>query len=165
MSCVTLRPFTREEYHDFFRRYEPDPLMDPNPYRYQFTNVDKSFDFNESRKEWYPTFGIFANGEAVGTLSLKRIDREKKKCEIGLMMVNDDCKNKGYGTAAMRKGISMATQQYGVMHIWADTMGRNLRMQHVLEKLGFRLVERIRQVYDMPAGKDDRLVYVLEAEK
>lgn len=162
---ITLRPFTREEYHDFFRRYEPDPVMDPNPYRYQYTNVDRSFNYNESRRDWYPTFGIFEGSEAVGTLSLKRIDCQAKKCEIGLMMVNDSCKNRGFGTAAMQLGIEMAMRDYGVEHIWADTMGRNTRMQHILEKLGFMLMERVPKVYDMSSGKDDRLVYCLEMRK
>lgn len=159
---ITLRPFTRGEYHDFFRRYVADPVMDPRPYRYSFEHVDRSFDYDESRRDWYPTYGIFADNLAVGILSLKRIDKAAKKCEIGLMMADDTCKNRGYGTAAMRLGMEKAVQEYGVAHIWADTMGGNTRMQHVLEKLGFRLMERVPQVCDMPSGKQDRLVYLWE---
>lgn len=164
MSSITLRPFTREEYHAFFQAYEPDPVMDPHPYRYQFTHVDRSFDFDQARRDWYPTFGIFADDRPVGTLSLKRIDHIQHKCEIGLMMVNDTCKNRGYGTEAMRLGMELARQTYGVRHIWADTMGSNTRMQHILDKLGFRLVERIPQIYDMPGRKEDRLNYLWEAD-
>ncbi len=162
---ITLRPFTREEYHDFFRRYVADPVMDPHPYHYSCEHVDRSFDFDESRREWYPTFGIFADGAAVGSLSLKRIDKAAKKCEIGLIMVNDTCKNRGYGTAAMQLAMEKAVSEYGMEHIWADTMGGNTRMQHVLDKLGFRMAERIAQVYDMPGGKQDRLVYVWHAHE
>lgn len=165
MTTVTLRPFTREEYHEFFRCYEPDPVMDPHPYHYQYTHVDRNYDYDESRRDCYPSFGIFADGAIVGTLSLKRIDREARKCEIGLMMTNDACKNHGYGTEAMRLGMAMARADYGVRFIWADTMGSNSRMQHVLDKLGFQLMERIPQVYDMPAGKEDRLVYRWEANE
>ena len=163
MTQVTLRPFTREEYHEFFRGYEPDPMMDPHPYRYQQTHVDRNFDYDESRRDWYPTFGIFADDAIVGTLSLKRIDRAARKCEVGLMMMNDACKNHGYGTAALRLAMEKAKTEYGVKFIWADTMGSNTRMQHVLTKLGFRLTERIEKVYDMPRGKEDRLVYCWEA--
>lgn len=164
MSNITLRPCTREEYHDFFRGYEPDPMMDPNPYRYQRTHVDRSFDYDEMRRDWYPTFGIFEDDTIVGTLSLKRIDHDARKCEIGLMLQHDGCKNRGIGTAAMSIGMDMAVNAYGMRHIWADTMGRNQRMQHVLVKLGFQLVERISAVYDMPWGKEDRLVYCWEAQ-
>lgn len=162
MTNVILRPFTRAEYHLFFQQYVPDPLMDPHPYRYQATHVDHQFDYDESRKEWYPTFGIFADEKPVGILSLKRIDKTERKCEIGLMMANDTYKNQGYGTQAMLLGIQLAAAHYDVHHIRADTMGRNTRMQHILEKLGFMLIERVPMIYDMPAGKDDRLVYLLE---
>lgn len=165
MIQVTLRPFTREEYHEFFRGYVPDPMMDPHPYRYQQTHVDRNFDYDESRRDWYPTFGIFAGDAIVGTLSLKRIDRAVRKCEVGLMMMNDACKNHGYGTAALLLAMEMAQREYGVKSIWADTMGSNTRMQHVLTKLGFQLVERIEKVYDMPRGKEDRLVYCWEASE
>lgn len=161
---IVLRPFTREEYHDFFRRYVSDPAMDPQPYRYSFEHVNRCFDYDESRRDWYPTFGIFADNASVGSLALKRIDKAAKKCEIGLVMADDTCKNRGYGTAAMQLGMKMAVEEYGVQHIWADTMSGNLRMQHVLDKLGFRLAERVPHVYDMPDGKQDRLIYVWEAE-
>lgn len=157
---VILRPFTRDEYHDFFRRYVADPVMDPQPYCYSFEHVDRAFDYDESRQEWYPTFGIFVDNVAVGSLSLKRIDKAARKCEIGLIMVDDSCKNRGYGTAAMQLAMKKAAEEYGVAHIWADTMGGNTRMQHVLDKLGFCLVERVPQVYNMPHGRQDRLVYV-----
>lgn len=162
MTEVTLRPFTREEYHSFFQKYEPDPVMDPHPYRYQQTHVDHQFDFDESRRDWYATFGIYVKDEVVGILSLKRIDHLEHKCEIGLMMANDAYKNQGFGTQAMQLGIQLAASQYSIEHVWADTMGCNNRMQHILTKLGFKLMERIRAVYDMPDGKEDRLIYLLE---
>ena len=165
MSNVTLRPCSREEYHEFYRGYEPDPMMDPRPYQYQRTHVDHCFDYDEMRRAWYPTFGIFEDERIVGTLSLKRIDSNARKCEIGLVLQNDRCKNHGIGTRAMLLGMETAVSSYGVEHIWADTMGQNKRMQHILEKLGFVLKEWIPAVYDMPSGKEDRLVYCWEAQR
>lgn len=163
VTALTLRPFTREEYHDFYQRYEPDPVMDPHPYHYQYTHVDKCFDYDLMRRDWYPTFGIFVEDQAVGILSLKRIDREKQRCEIGLTMVNDGCKGRGYGTEAMRQAIRIAQNDYGLRHILADTSGSNTRMQHILDKLGFRLIERIPHIYDMGDHFEDRLCYRWEA--
>lgn len=160
---IELRPFTREEYHDFYRCYQPDPLMDPNPYHYSHEHVDRCFDYDLSRKDWYPVFGIFDDvGCPVGTLALKRIDTLYKRCELGVMLANDSVKNRGYGTAAIKQAIDMAQNVYGLEHILADTMGQNLRMQHVLEKLGFRFVERTEHVYDMKGHWEDRLDYVLD---
>lgn len=160
---VTLRPFIRAEYHAFYRNYEPDPVMDPHPYRYSREHVDRAFDYDASRADWYPVFGIFNEENIpVGSLALKRIDREKARCEIGIVMANDRWKNRGYGTEAMQQAIQLAAEQYGVRTILADTMGSNRRMQHLLDKLGFQLIERIAHVYDMQDHWEDRLNYVLE---
>jgi len=160
---VSLRTMTREEYHAFFRMYEADPMMDPRPYRYQFTHVDKSYDYDLTRQDWYPQFGIFLHDDPVGILSLKRIDKEKARCEIGLILAHDGYKNRGIGTAALLQGIALARESYGVRRIFADTMGCNARMQHVLEKLGFHLAERIPHAYHLGTRLEDRLVYLLEA--
>lgn len=138
-------------------------MMDPLPYRYQFTNVDRSYDYDLSRMDWYPTFGIFVQEQPIGILSLKRIDHSKHSCEIGLMLQNDSCKNQGYGTKALQLAMTLAVEKYGIQSIWADTMGCNTRMQHVLEKLGFTLVERIPQIYRLPDRREDRLNYVWHA--
>lgn len=157
---VILRPFTREEYHDFFRRYVPDPIMDPRPYRYQWEHVERCYDYDLSRKDWYPNFGIFdSDGMSVGILSLKRIDNVYHRCEIGLMMVDDTCKGKGYGTDALRQAIRLAQERYDVRTILADTTGSNHRMQHLLDKLGFQLVERSEAAFDFGAHREDRLHY------
>lgn len=160
---VVLRPFTREEYHSFYQQYEPDSLMDPRPYRYQFTHVDRNFKYDLRMQDHSPVFGIFDHDQAVGILTLARIDHEKHRCEIGLTMCNDQCKNKGYGTKAMLLAIDKAIHEYDVQHIYADTMGNNLCMQHILDKLGFILIERVPRVYDMPTGKQDRLIYYYKA--
>ncbi|MBQ8655194.1 MAG: GNAT family N-acetyltransferase [Clostridia bacterium] len=160
---ITLRPFTRDEYHEFFRSYVSDPLMDPKPYRYQHEHVDRCFDFDQMRMEWYPVFGVFnEDGAPVGSVALKRIDKLYKRCELGIVMANDRCKNKGYGTAAVREAIRIARKEYGVETMLADTTASNLRMQHILEKLGFVLTEITPHVYDMGDRYEDKLDYSLK---
>ena len=34
LDGLELRTFTEEEYHAFFMKYVPDPIMDPSPFRY-----------------------------------------------------------------------------------------------------------------------------------
>lgn len=163
---ITLRPFTRAEYHEFYQDYEADPIMDPNRYEYNATHVDKCFDYDQTRRDWYPVFGIFdEEGTPVGSLSIKRIDREASRCEIGIILQSDAYKNQGYGTEAMRQAIRYAAEDLGLRLIYADTMGSNARMQHILDKLGFRLIERIPRVYDMGGRMEDKLDYVLEVRE
>ncbi|MBR4081332.1 MAG: GNAT family N-acetyltransferase [Clostridia bacterium] len=162
---IVLRPFTRAEYHDFFEGYENDPVMDPRPYRYDPTKTDRAFDKMQARSDWYPEYGIFLpDGYPAGCLSLKRIDRENHCCELGIIMQHDGLKNQGFGTQAIQAGIRLAHEQFGVCHIAADTASGNARMQHVLEKLGFKLVERIPYGCDMIDHWEDKLCYVLEVE-
>lgn len=160
---VSLRFCTREEYHAFFRGYVADPLMSPQPYRYQAEYVDRSFDYDLSRRAWYPNYGVFdPQNRLVGILSLKRIDRERHRCELGIILRDDSCKGRGLGTAAVREGIRIAQTVYGVRTILADTTGSNRRMQRVLEKLGFRLTERVERILDFGDHREDCLYYALE---
>ena len=55
----------------------------------------------------------------------------------------------------------MARERYGIQTLMADTTGANLRMQHILMKLGFRLVERVEDAYELGLQREDRLCYTL----
>ncbi len=136
---MELRPFSREEYHAFYADYVPDPMMSSEPFHYCRSYADRCFDLERQRQSWYPVFGIFlSSGECIGALSLKYVDSSEKVCEIGIILRDDTCKNRGYGTMAMRQGIALARERYGMQAIYANTADGNVRMQHVLDKLGFR---------------------------
>ena len=74
----------------------------------------------------------------IGEIILKNIDPEAKCCTMGITMVNDSYKNKGYGTAAEILAIRYAFEEMGMDTVLADSLIRNLRSQHVLKKAGFR---------------------------
>ncbi|MHC1746954.1 MAG: GNAT family N-acetyltransferase [Cellulosilyticaceae bacterium] len=161
VTC-NLRTFTREEYHDYWGKYVPDPIMDPEEYVYARERVDKAFDMNKAREEWYPKVGIFLkDGTVIGDLSFKRIDREKSRCEIGLALANDTYKGLGCGTEAMQLAISYAQNTLKLNYIYADTMGSNIRMQKIFKKLGFQFLERVERCYDMDGRWEDKINYVL----
>jgi len=161
MISIELRAFTEEEYHRFFRRYRPDPMMDPSPFHYNREQISRSYLYNHGGfRENYVHLGIFLDGEPVGSFQLKRMDSAKKSCEFGIILQNDKVKNRGIGTEAIRKGMGIASSQYGMKWMFGDTMGRNTRMIHVFEKLGFELMERIPDAFVLPDGnREDRLVY------
>jgi RimJ/RimL family protein N-acetyltransferase len=136
--------------------------MDPNEYVYDKERTDKNFDFITEREEWYPVVGIFLpDGKPIGNLSFKRINRDKSQCELGIMLVNDKYKGKGYGTEALRLAIAYITDTLKLKHIYADTMGSNIRMQRIFNKLGFELVGREEHVYDMHDRWEDKIDYIL----
>lgn len=162
MDSIELRTFTRDEYHAFFRGYRSDPLMDPVPFRYNREQIDRSYVYNHSGcRPDYAHFGIFLGDKPVGSFQLKRIDPEKKRCEFGIILQNDLVKNRGIGSEAIREGMRIARDRYGMEEILGDTMGVNQRMIRVFEKLGFRRIETVPNAFELPDGrKADRLVFL-----
>ena len=161
MSPIELRTFSEKEYHEFFRRYQSDPMMDPLPFRYNHEQISRSYVYNHGGyRDHYAQFGIFYEQEPVGSFQLKRMDPENKCCEFGIILRDDSVKNHGIGTEAIRIGMQIARDQYQMRMITGDTMGRNKRMIHVFEKLGFTLSEIVPQAFVLPEGiKEDRYIF------
>ena len=71
--------------------------------------------------------------------------------------------NQGIGTEAIRQGLSIARDQFGMATVMGDTSSRNGRMIRVFEKLGFHLVESVKDAFFLVNGQPgDRLVYEIE---
>lgn len=76
----------------------------------------------------------------IGENKLKNIDFVHKECTLSIHMQNDKFKGKGYGTIAEQLAIKYAFNEIGLKRVYADTIQKNKRSQHVLEKLGFRFI-------------------------
>ena len=142
-------------------KYVPDPIMDSSPFRYSREQISRSYLYNHGGfRPDYVHFGVFLDQIPVGSLQLKRMDRQKHSCEFGIILQNDDVKNRGIGTAAILKLMDLARDQYGMEIMTGETMGRNKRMIRVFEKLGFERVETVSDAFELPDGqKEDRLIY------
>ncbi|MCR5296615.1 MAG: GNAT family N-acetyltransferase [Clostridiales bacterium] len=161
MREITLAPFTEEQYHVFFRGYRQDPLMTPDPFVYSEEQVSMSYRWNYGGfQQHYAHYGIFLDGVPVGSFQLKRIDPETKTCEFGIILQHDGYKDRGIGTEAIRRGMRLAADEFGVETVIGDTAGRNKRMQRVFEKLGFEMTETIPDAFELPDGtKDSCLIW------
>ncbi len=142
-EMIELRKMTRALCHELYRNWQSDAsiYMDMSlfkPYVYDQASVDRYFDAkNESSRI---LFAIMLDGRPIGELQLKRIDWEKAECTLSIHMQNDAVKGKGYGTQAERLAVQYAFEKLGMAVIHADAVLKNTRSQHVLEKVGFRLV-------------------------
>ena len=136
-------------------------MMDPYPFIYNREQISRSYAYNHcGYRPDYRHFGVFLNHEPVGSVQLKRMDPVRKQCEFGIILRDDSVKNRGIGTEAIRRVMDIARDQYQMTAIIGDTMGRNKRMMHVFDKLGFTLVETVRGAFEMPDGSaEDRYVY------
>ena len=141
-AALSLKEATLPLCHAFYQRFvhAPELFEDKSAipqYRYDPERVEKYYADRQGlpdRRYYY----IMLGGEVIGELVFKKIDPESKSCELGICLVNDDCKNRGLGTAALRMALALGFGALGMETILADSLLSNARSQHVLLKLGFR---------------------------
>ena len=143
MKEISLCIMTRELCHELYKGWENDPAiyMDTERftvYQYDENSVDRYF---ESKQNPYRViFAIMKDSKPIGELQLKQIDWENKECTLSIHMQNDTVKGHGYGTCAERLALQYAFDTLGMAAVNADTIIKNTRSQHVLEKIGFHYV-------------------------
>lgn len=144
---IVLKPYTLERCHEFYENYISDPAMTYDNYIYNKEDVDTYYQ-NKVLDTKRQFFAICYDNKVIGEIQLKRIDFEKLCGTLSIHLVNDTVKGKGFGTEAERLLIEYAIKELGLRTIYADTIHRNNRSKHILEKLGFE------HIYD-----DDVLAY------
>ena len=77
----------------------------------------------------------------VGEILFKRIDHTHRNAVFSIHLQNDSVKGKGYGTIAERLAIEYAFDTLHMKVLYADTIKKNCRSSHVLEKVGFQFVK------------------------
>lgn len=144
MEEISLCIMTRELCHELYKGWENDPAiyMDMDSftaYKYDEAKVNTYFDSKQDPSR--VLFAILKDGNPIGELHLKQIDREKKTCTLSIHMQNDAVKGHGYGTRAEQLALQYAFDILGMDAVNADTVLKNTRSQHVLEKVGFRYIK------------------------
>ncbi|MBD5550632.1 MAG: GNAT family N-acetyltransferase [Lachnospiraceae bacterium] len=145
MLCkeISLCIMTRELCHELYKSWENDPAIYMEmdlfaPYQYNETAVNRYFDSKQDPSRIL--FAIMRDGRPIGELQLKQIDPESKECTLSIHMQNDTVKGLGYGTYAEKLALKYAFDVLGMAVVNADTVIKNTRSQHVLEKIGFQLI-------------------------
>ena len=141
MGNISLCVMTRELCHKLFIGWENDPAIygdmeQFSTYQYNEAAVDRYFDAKQVPSRML--FAVMRENEPIGELQLKQIDHEKKECTLSIHMQNDAVKGLGYGTQAERLALRYAFDVLGMRAVNADTVLKNTRSQHVLEKVGFQ---------------------------
>ena len=144
MKGIALCIMTRELCHELYKGWKNDPAiyMDMDlftQYKYDENAVNRYFDSKQNPSR--VLFAIMKDGRPIGELQLKQIDRENKECTLSIHMQNDTVKGHGYGTCAEQLALQYAFDTLGMVAVNADTVVKNTRSQHVLEKVGFKYVK------------------------
>ncbi len=141
---VGIRSMTRELCHELYRSWENDDsiYMDMSMFKeyvYNEKSVDHYFDSKQGTSR--RIFAIMLEDRPIGELQLKQIDMDKRECTLSIHMQNDNFKGKGYGTEAEKLAIKYAFDELGMVAVNADTVVKNTRSQHILEKIGFQFLK------------------------
>ena len=144
MEEISLCVMTRELCHELFQKWENDPdiYMDMDQftaYQYNEAEVDRYFDAKQDPSRIL--LAIMKDGAPIGEIHLKQIDRERKECTLSIHMQSDTVKGRGYGTCAERLAVRYALDVLGMAAVNADTISKNKRSQHILEKVGFQYIK------------------------
>ena len=100
---VRLVKMSRDMMHAYFKSFAYDPFMFQEnenipTYIYDQTHVDQLYSKHLSQGNLH--FAILYDSQVVGDIYLKHIDLAAQTCEMGIHIVNDNYKGKGYGTKA-----------------------------------------------------------------
>ena len=144
MEEISLRVMTRELCHRLFQGWENDPgiyadMERFSAYQYDEAAVNRYFDAKQNGSR--VLLAVMKDGAPIGEIQLKQIDREKGECTLSIPMQNDAVKGRGYGTRAEQLAVRYAFDMLGLRAVNADTIVKNTRSQHVLEKVGFQYLK------------------------
>lgn len=145
MDGITLKEMTKELCRELFRGYEYDPMIfaDMSTFkRYEYSEEKADAHFEKQNAPDRKSFAIMLNDEAIGEVYFKHIDRDNGTCELGIGIKSDGFKNRGYGTAAECLAVEYAFERMNMSTVFADTIHKNERSAHVLEKAGFHFVSK-----------------------
>ena len=134
--AIELMPCTNDSWHEFYRNYVADPMMEPTPFVYDFNRCEEAFrkKMPDATRQY---FSIICESKVVGEIYLKHINMERKTAEFGIALINDSVKGKGYGTEAITLLIDYVFKILLLDELTATSVLRNVRSQHILEKVGF----------------------------
>lgn len=149
---LSIKVMNKSLLKDYYLKYETDEsiYLDKSLYRkYEYNDRDfeiyyKKITAQADRKN----FLVILDGNPIGEIALKHINKKDKSAELSIHLQNDHYKNQGYGTAAEKQMIKYAFNSLGIITLYANTIITNERSQHVLEKVGF-----------IKTSSDDNFVY------
>ena len=78
-------------------------------------------------------------GEEVGSVYLRDIDLQNKKCEYGIFIGEDSCRGKGIGSAAAKLALDYAFETLGLNRVFLRVFADNVRAQKSYENAGFMI--------------------------
>ena len=142
---VCLCPMTEELAKRYFQKFIVDPslFMEGQEYRpYIYSEEQAVATVNRYHSMGRIYLAVMLQDEPIGEVILKNINHEAGVCTLGISLRSDEFKNRGYGTEAEMQTLNYAFGELGMKTVFADSILKNTRSQHVLVKAGFKETHR-----------------------
>lgn len=125
---------------DFLGEWEfrhPDDFYTLEARASQLSNDLKEFEEKRALRLWIFKKSAEEDSRVIGTIAFNNIVWGAfLSCFLGYKLDKDEI-NKGYITEALKKGIEIAFNDYGLHRIEANIMPKNVRSLRVVQKLDF----------------------------
>ena len=143
---VTIRPITEADTENIVKWRNAPSVMEHFIYRTPLTAEGHlNWFYNRVQTGEVAQFMILDGETGVGSVYLRDIDLENKKCEYGIFIGEDSCRGKGVGTAAAKLALDYAFGELGLNRVFLRVFADNIRAIKSYEKAGFRFEGRFRQ--------------------
>ncbi|MFA9423744.1 MAG: GNAT family N-acetyltransferase [Sedimentibacter sp.] len=86
-------------------------------------------------------FTAFIDNEIIGTVEIGFIDYKKKECKICRFLLEENSRNKGYGTEISKSLINYAFDKLNMNKVSLHVSSNNVSAKKCYEKAGFTLAE------------------------
>lgn len=139
---IELRPMTLDMYQSFFMEYDNDIdlYLDKGNYSHYVYSKELVQQYVQKQLKLHrKTLAILCDDEIVGEIIIKNI-KEQVCATMSIVLKNAKYKDQGIGTKAELIAIDYVFNNLNIPTLYADSVVTNTRSQHVLEKVGFKLI-------------------------
>lgn len=145
-DIIYLTKMTQEIAEAYFQHFVIDPalFLDGQQIR-KFVYSEEWLEAYLERNKDNVHLAIMIQNNPIGEILFKRIDHANGTAVLSIHLQNDSVKGKGYGTCAETLAIEYAFNELKLNVLYADAIKNNPRSMHVLEKVGFQLVNEDEQ--------------------
>lgn len=137
---VSIRPITEADTDKIVKWRNAPSVMEHFIYRTPLTREDHlNWFYNRVRTGEVFQFMIIDEeaGEEVGSVYLRDVDLQNKKCEYGIFIGEDSCRGKGIGSAAAKLALDFAFEKLKLNRVFLRVFADNTRAIKSYENAGF----------------------------
>lgn len=138
---VKIRPMTEADTDNIVRWRNTPSVYEHFIYRVPLTREDHLNWLHNRVETGDVAQFIITDGETdtdVGSVYLRDIDKNFKKCEYGIFIGEDSCRGKGIGSAAAKLAIDYAFKELDMNRVFLRVFADNKQAIRSYEKAGFK---------------------------